>query len=151
MKLLLSQANQPNTMTAESKTLATLEVGDQVIIKNDLSLSEVVIVEKVSKREIKAGGRRWLTSDGHEVGSAGDAWSRSPWIVTATPELLAEVAVEERRRWVQRATHRLLKRIDEASLAIWRDRSSDSAKIAQFEAAIPHLQAALAALTEENK
>lgn len=147
MKLLLSQANQPNTMTAESKTLATLEVGDQVIIRNYLSLSEVVIVEKVSKREIKAGGRRWLKSDGNEVGSARDVWSRSPWITPATPELLAVVA----RRRVYDAVRGLLKRLGEASQDIHPSKPLDSPSLNRLEAAIPHLQAALAALTEENK
>lgn len=151
MKLLLSQANQPNTMTAESKTLATLEVGDQVIINKNQPSCEVVVVEKVSKREIKAGGRRWLKSDGNEVGSAGDAWSLSPWIAPATPELLAVVAAKERRRRVYDAVRGLLKRLGEASQDIHPSKPLDSSSLNRLEAAIPHLQAALAALTEENK
>lgn len=137
-------------MTAEPKTLATLEVGDQVIINKNCS-HEVVVVEKVSKREIRAGSRRWLKSDGNEVGSAGDAWSRSPWIVLATSELLAVVAAEEHRRRVYGAVRGLLKRLDEASKDIQPSKPLDSSSLNRLEAAIPHLRVALTVLTEENR
>lgn len=151
MKLLLPQPNQLNTMTAELKTLATLEVGDQVIINKNQPSCEVAVVEKVSKREIKAGGRRWLKSDGNEVGSAGDAWSRSPWIVPATAELLAKAATEEHRRRAYRAVQGLLKRLGEASQDIQPSKPLDSSSLTRLEAAIPHLRVALAVLTEENR
>lgn len=138
-------------MTAEPKTLATLEVGDQVIINKNQFSREVAVVEKVSKREIRAGGRRWLKSDGNEVGSAGDAWSRSPWIVLATSELLAVVAAEERCRRAYRAVQGLLKRLDEASKDIQPSKPLDSSSLNRLEAAIPHLRVALTVLTEENR
>ena len=110
-----------------------IKVGDQVIIDGRV----IAQVERVTKTQFTANGRRFMRKGGYEYG--GDYWHPQK-AVPATPEQL-EVATRrmEEDRMCSTANS-LLIRLGTILQAIGRKNPSGVA------AAIPHLEAALAAM-----
>lgn len=76
---------------SESKTLETLQVGDEVIVHSGVfgGYRSVHKVEKVHKVHIIVNGLKYRKNGGYRVGE----WTRGS-IRPATPELLEEIRME---------------------------------------------------------
>ena len=117
-------------------SLSDLKPGDTVILRYSTPyiLDRIATVDRLTKTRIIVGPRRFRISDGQEIGCG--SWDYC-WIVPATPDQLAKV---ERRRQIKQDQERAYQ------LAIQISNRARSRSTAA--AAIPHLEAALAALDQ---
>jgi hypothetical protein len=118
-------------------SLSDLKPGDTVILRYSTPYipDRIATVDRLTKTRIIVGPRRFRISDWQEIGYG--SWDYC-WIVPATPDQLAEV---ERRRQIKQDQERAYQ------LAIQISNRARSRSTAA--AAIPHLEAALAALTDD--
>ena len=120
-------------------SLSDIRPGDTVILRHYVTITfdQIAAVTRVTKTQIIVGKRRFRVSDGRQLGSQG------PWasyrIVPATPDAIAEV---ERKQQFRRDRQRACDLAEAIAHEVnTRDYASSNAA-----AAIPHLEAALAAL-----
>ena len=110
-----------------------IKVGDQVIIDGNV----IAQVERVTKTQFTANGRRFLRKGGYEYG--GDYWHPKK----ATPATSEQLEIATRRMEEDRicsTANRLLSRLGTILQAIGRKNPGG------VVAAIPHLEAALIAM-----
>ena len=120
-------------------SLSNIRPGDKVILRNSspYSLNKVVTVDRITKTQIIIGLQRFRISDGDQLGSRGQ-WSYC-WITTATPDEIAEVERQQQLRQEQEHVYQLTRQVKLAAR-----------NCSNVAAAIPHLEAALVALKQEN-
>ena len=125
-------------------SLSDIRPGDKVILRYSTPFvpDQIATVDRVTKTQIIVGKRRFRISDGQQLGSQG-LWA-SYRIFPATPDEIAEV---ERHQQLKR-DHQRACDLAEAIVEEVGTRDYDSLSAA---AAIPHLEAALAALNSEGK
>lgn len=77
-------------------SLEDVKPGDKLaMFRSTRGVCAIVVVERVTKTMVIAGGKRWRKKDGFESGS--DAWSHRR-VVPATPEHEAVVARGQKRQ-----------------------------------------------------
>lgn len=117
-------------------SLSDLKPGDTVIVghSSPFILDRIATVDRLTKTQIIVGPGRFRISDGREIG-------RSRWdyyrIVPATPDQIAEVKRRLQIKQDQERAYQLAAQVSNRA----RSRSTAAA-------AIPHLEAALAALDQ---
>ena len=124
-----------NTMT---KQLSDLKKGDQVFLKDSRpgEFDSIETIERVTRTQIiLPHNNRFRIKDGGEI--RGDIWWRKT-IRPATAELIAEVERQNKIKAVRIKALGLIERL--------RSQNNNSKNVA---AAIPHLEAALAALNDD--
>jgi hypothetical protein len=117
-------------------SLSDLKPGDTVILRYSTPFIDdrITIVDRATKTQIIVGTRRFSKSDGRERTASRWSYYR---VIPATPDQLAKV---ERRRQIKQDQERAYQ------LAIQISNRARSRSTAA--AAIPHLEAALAALDQ---
>jgi hypothetical protein len=72
-----------------------IKEGDQVVLPEHrlggTDGGKVLVVEKVTKTQFVAGGKRFLKNGGRQVGTRSDPWHSAPCAVRATLESIAQV------------------------------------------------------------
>ena len=117
-------------------SLSDLKPGDTAILRYSTPFIDdrITIVDRVTKTQIIVGTRRFNKSDGRERTASRWDYYR---IVPATPDQIAEV---ERRQQLKQDQER----VDRIAVQI----SNRARNCSTAAAAIPHLEAALAALDQ---
>ena len=118
--------------------LHNVKVGDQVVISNRSNGLSVANVERVTKTQFVAGGRRY-TKCGREVGA--DTWSSS-YARKPTPELLNRAQSEQRYDKALNTLRRLENMIETQRIAI-NHQHNRYQHTEQIEAALEHMRAAV--------
>jgi hypothetical protein len=67
-----------------------IKPGDLVVVPGGISPGKIVPVERVTKTQFTANGKRWLKPCGTEVGTAGDPWHFS-FAIPLTPRLQSKI------------------------------------------------------------
>lgn len=113
-------------------SLSSLKPGDTVILRYSTPYIDdrIATVDRLTKTQIIVGPRRFRISDGQEIGYS--RWDYC-WIVPATPDQLAEVELKQDQERAYQLAAQVSNRARNCSTAA---------------AAIPHLEAALAALDQ---
>ena len=117
-------------------SLSDLKPGDTVILRYSTPsiLDRCATVDRLTKTQIIVGTRRFRISDGQEIGCSRWDYYR---IVPATPDQIAEVKRRQQLKQDQERAYQLAAQVSKRA----RSRSTAAA-------AIPHLEAALAALDQ---
>lgn len=117
-------------------SLSSLKPGDPVILRHSTPYTpdRIATVDRITKTQIIVGTRRFRISDGQEIGCSRWHYNR---IVPATPDQLAELERRQQLKQDQERAYHLAAKIGT------RARACSTAATA-----IPHLEAALAVLTE---
>ena len=123
-----------------------IKVGDQVIIKEGNASRRIAVVERVTATQFVADDRRF-TKYGRKVGD-GDSWY-STTALSATPELLVQVAAEQRHADAFRALRTLDNKLRTARSAI-NSASNSHTYTDAIIAANALLEQALALLTPQE-
>ena len=118
-------------------SLSDLKSGDTVILRYSSTWGlpdSIATVDRVTKTQIIVGLRRFRISNGRELGASQCAYYR---IVPATPDEIAEVERRQQLKQDQRRAYQLAAEIGTRARAC-----------SSVAAAIPHLEAALACLSD---
>lgn len=87
-------------------SLEDVKPGDKLaLFRNMREVCAVLVVERVTKTLVIAGGKRWRKKDGFESGS--DMWSNRR-VTPATPELEATVERHQKRQKLEHIVRHLL-------------------------------------------
>jgi hypothetical protein len=119
-------------------SLSDLKPGDTVILRHSTpyNLDRIATVDRLTKTQIIVGSRRFRISDGKEIGCSHWDYYR---IVPATPDQIAEVERRQQINQDQERAYQLAVQVGNRA----RSRSTAAA-------AIPHLEAALAVLDQNE-
>ena len=122
-------------------SLSSLKPGDTVILRYSTPYIDdrIATVDRLTKTQIIVGTRRFRISSGTEAGDGAAARWENCWIVPATPDQIAEVERRQKLKQDQERAYQLAAKI------VNRARSCTTAA-----AAITHLEAALAALNQNE-
>ena len=124
-----------STMTT---SLSDLKPGDTVILRYSTPYIDdrIATVDRLTKTQIIVGTRRFRIGDGREIGR--DCWAYYR-IIPATPDQIAEVERRQQLKQDQERAYQLAVKVGNRARA-----RSNAAS------AIPHLEAALAALNQNE-
>ena len=119
-------------------SLSNLKPGDTVILRYSTRFIDdrIATVDRRTTTQVIVGTRRFRISDGREL--RGDRWAYYR-IVPATPDQIAEIERRQQLRQDQERAYRLAAEIGTRARAC-----------SNVTAAIPHLEAALAALNQNE-
>lgn len=120
---------------------ADIKVGDEVVIDRKI----IAKVERITKTQFTANGRRFLRNSGFEHG--GDYW-HPKLAQPATPETLKEAERKIKMTRICNKANYLLNELAEHLQLIHGDIHGE--RIAHVAASIPHLWAALAAMRGDS-